>query len=51
MKLRVTSKSAIHLVFLVMNLKVLYRRKARAFFVLLIDTLFEMVRRAFRKRI
>ncbi|HQG15403.1 MAG TPA: transposase, partial [Rectinema sp.] len=51
MKLRVTSESAIMLVFLVMNLMVLYRRKARAFFVLLIDTLFEMVRRALRKRI
>ena len=51
MKLRATSESAIMLVFLVMNLMVLYRRKARAFFVLLIDTLFEMVRRALRKRI
>ena len=50
-KLRVTSESAIMMVFLVMNLMVLYRRKARAFFVLLIDTLFEMVRRALRKRI
>ncbi len=46
-KLRSTSESAIHLVFLVINLMVLYRRKAKAFFVALFDTLFEMVRRAF----
>lgn len=50
-KLRATSESAIHLGFLVMNLMVLYRRKANAFFVALLDTLFEMVRRAFGKRI
>jgi len=50
-KLRVTSESAIHLVFLVMNLMVLYRRKAKAFFMALLDTLFEMVRIAFGKQI
>ena len=50
-KLRSTSESAIHLVFLVMNLMVLYRRKAKAFFVALLDTLVEMVRIAFGKRI
>jgi len=50
-KLRATSESAIHLVFLVMNLMVLYRRKAKAFFAALRDTLVEMVRRAFWKRI
>ena len=50
-KLRVTSESAIHLVFLVMNLMVLYRRKAKAFFVALFDILVEMVRRAFWKQI
>lgn len=50
-KLRETSESAIHLVFLVMNLMVLYRRKANAFFVALFDTLFEMVRRVCREQI
>ena len=50
-KLRATSESAIHLVFLVMNLMVLYRRKANAFFVSLLDTLFEMVRRVCREQI
>jgi len=50
-KLRATSESAIHLVFLVMNLMVLYRRKVKAFFVALVDTLFEMVRRAFGEKI
>jgi hypothetical protein len=50
-KLRVTSESAIYLVFLMMNLMVLYRRKAKAFFVALFDILVEMVRRAFGKRI
>ncbi len=50
-KLRVTSESAIQLVFLVMNLMVLYRRKAKAFFVALLDTLVEMVRIAFGKQI
>lgn len=50
-KLRETTESAIRLVFLVMNLMVLYRRKAKAFFVALLDTLVEMVRIAFGKRI
>jgi hypothetical protein len=50
-KLRATSESAIHLVFLVMNLMVLYRRKAKAFFAALFDILVERVRRAFGKRI
>jgi hypothetical protein len=34
-----------------MNLMVLYRRKAKAFFVALLDTIFEMVRIVFGKRI
>ena len=46
-KLRVTSESAIMMVFLVMNLMVLYRRKAKAFFVSLIATIAELLRRAF----
>lgn len=50
-KLRETSESAIMMVFLVMNLMVLYRRKAKAFFVALFDTVLEMVRNAFRGRI
>jgi hypothetical protein len=50
-KLRATSESAIHLVFLVMNLMVLYRRKAKAFFAALFDILVERLRRAFWKRI
>lgn len=50
-KLRLTSESAIHLVFLVMNLMVVYRKKANAFFVALLDTLFEIVRRALERRI
>ncbi len=50
-KLKETSESAIMLVFLVMNLSVLYRRKAKAFFVSLFDTLFEMVRSACSARI
>jgi hypothetical protein len=47
MKLRETSESAIQLVFLVMNLMVLYRRKVKAFFVSLVETLFELVRKSF----
>jgi len=50
-KLRATSESAIQLVFLVMNLMVLYRRKAKAFFVVLFDILVERLRRAFGKQI
>jgi len=50
-KLRETSESAIHMVFLVMNLMVLYRKKAKAFFVALLDIVFERARRAFGKRI
>ena len=46
-KLRETSESAIQLVFLVMNLMVLYRKKAKAFFVALLETLFELVRQRF----
>ncbi len=46
-KLRATSESAIQLVFLVMNLMVLYRRNAKAFFVALFYTLIERLRRAF----
>jgi len=46
-KLRETSESAIQLVFLVMNLMVLYRRKVKAFFVALVETLFELVRKSF----
>lgn len=46
-KLRETSESAIQLVFLVMNLMVVYRRKAKAFFAALMETLFELVRKSF----
>jgi hypothetical protein len=34
-------------VFLVMNLMVLYRRKTKAFFAALMETLFELVRKIF----
>jgi len=50
-KLRATSESAIQLVFLVMNLMVLYRKKVKAFFVALFDILVERVKSAFWKRI
>jgi IS5 family transposase len=43
-KFRKTSESAIMLVYLVMNLMVLYRKKAKAFFVSLLDGLFKIVR-------
>ena len=46
-KLRETSESAIQLVFLVMNLMVVYRKKAKAFFVALMETLFELIRKRF----
>ena len=49
-KLRATSESAIHLIFLVMNLMVLYRKKVKAFFVALVDILFKMVRRVVREQ-
>ena len=41
-KLKETSETSIMMVFLVMNLMVLARRKAKAFFVLLIDKILEM---------
>jgi len=41
-KLRETSETSIMMVFLVMNLMVLARRKARAFFMLLIDTIIDI---------
>jgi hypothetical protein len=41
-KLKETSESSIMMVFLVMNLMVLYRRRAKAFFVSLIDRILEM---------
>jgi len=41
-KLKETSETSIMMVFMVMNLMVLVRRKAKAFFVSLIDTLIEM---------
>jgi len=44
-KLRQASESAIQLVFLVMNLMVLYRRKAKAFFAALWKTLFALVKK------
>jgi len=47
-KLRETSESAIMMVFLVMNLMVLYRKKAKAFFAALLETLFELVRKGFK---
>ena len=46
-KLRETSESAIQLVFLVMNLMVVYREKAKAFFVAFMEILFELVRKGF----
>ncbi len=50
-KLSETSESAIQLVFLVMNLMVVYRKKAKAFFVALMETLFELVRKSFTTQI
>jgi hypothetical protein len=50
-KLRATSESEIMMVFLVMNLMVLYRRKAKAFFVALFDTMLTMVGRVFMEQI
>ena len=44
-------ESAIHMVFLVMNLMVLYMKKVKAFFVALLDIVFERAKRAFGKRI
>ena len=44
-KLKETSESSIMMVFLVMNLMVLVRRKAKAFFVSLVDTIIEMAER------
>jgi len=41
------SESAIHLVFLVMNLMAVYREKAKAFFVALLEILFELVKKRF----
>jgi hypothetical protein len=38
-------------VFLVMNLMVLYRRKAKAFFAALMETLFELVRKSLTTQI
>jgi hypothetical protein len=44
-KLKETSETSIMMVFLVMNLMVLVRRKAKAFFVSLIATIIEIVKR------
>ena len=44
-KLKETSETSIMMVFLVMNLMVLVRRKAKAFFVSLIDKIIEMIKR------
>jgi len=44
-KLKETSESSIMMVFLVMNLMALVRRKAKAFFVSLLDTITYMVKR------
>jgi hypothetical protein len=44
-KLKETSETSIMMVFLVMNLMALVRRKAKAFFMSLIDTISEMVER------
>jgi len=46
-KLKETSETSIMMVFLVMNLMVLVRRKAKAFFVSLIDALNELVMNSF----
>ncbi len=43
MKLRATSESAIMMAFLVMNLMVLVRRKAKALFMWLFNFIFELV--------
>ena len=44
-KLKETSDASIMIVFLVMNLMVVARRKAKAFFVSLIDAIIEMIER------
>ena len=44
-KLEETSETSIMMVFLVMNLMVVARRKAKAFFMSLIDTIIEMIER------
>jgi len=44
-KLKETSETSIMMVFLVMNLMVLARRRAKAFFVSLINTIIEMAER------
>ena len=44
-KLEETSETSIMMVFLVMNLMVVARRKAKAFFVSLIETIIEMIER------
>jgi len=46
-KLKETSETSIMMVFLVMNLMVLARRKAKAFFVSLFDKIIEMVERLY----
>ena len=46
-KLKETSETSIMMIFLVMNLMVLVRRKAKAFFVLLVDTINELVCNSF----
>ena len=46
-KLKETSETSIMMVFVVMNLMVLARRKAKAFFVSLIDTVGELARRLY----
>jgi len=46
-KLWETSESEIQLVLLVMNLMEVYRKKAKAFFAALLETLFELARKSF----
>ena len=46
-KLKETSETSIMMIFLVMNLMVLARKKAKAFFMLLIDTINELIRNSF----
>ena len=50
-KLKETSETSIMMVLLVMNLMVVARRKVKAFFVALLDTLVERLRIAFGKQI
>jgi|YelNatPaOPRAMG01_1025707.scaffolds.fasta_scaffold12393_2 hypothetical protein len=45
-----TIESAIMMVILVMSIMVLYQKKAKAFFSVLVETLFELVRNGFKTK-